>query len=144
VRLRRHVREEWAAGPDLESTLLPALAAWLGIPVLRLTGLLGARYFETAWAEIEAASPRLRQRVRLPLEALAIETASGSATGSGAQQVKPVRRFSTLQNRRKSDRGDEALGCGITGRRIISGQDTVHQQHMAVWLEASARAARSA
>jgi hypothetical protein len=72
VRLRRRVREEWAAGPDLESTLLLALAAWLGIPVLRLTGLLGARYFETAWAEIEAASPRLRQRVRLPLEALAI------------------------------------------------------------------------
>lgn len=75
VRLRRRVREEWAAGADLDSTLLPALAAWLGIPVLRLTGLLGARYFGTAWAEIEAASPRSRQRVRLPLEALAIETA---------------------------------------------------------------------
>ena len=61
--------------PIWMSTLLPTLAAWLGIPVLRLTGLLGARYFGTAWAEIEAASPRLRQRVRLPLEALAIETA---------------------------------------------------------------------
>ncbi|MGC1411867.1 MAG: glycosyltransferase family A protein [Acetobacteraceae bacterium] len=75
VRLRRRLRVEWAAGADPVSPRLPTLAARLGIPALRLAGLLTARYFGTAWAEIEAASPRLHQRVRVPLEALAIETA---------------------------------------------------------------------
>jgi hypothetical protein len=54
---------------------IPTIAAQLGIPVLRLAGLLTARYFGTAWAEAEAASPQMRQRARVPLEALAIETA---------------------------------------------------------------------
>jgi hypothetical protein len=75
MRLRQRLRVEWAGGADPVAPPLPTLAGRLGIPVLRLAELLTARYFGTAWADIEAASPRLRQRVRVPLEALAIEMA---------------------------------------------------------------------
>jgi hypothetical protein len=75
VRLRQRLRVGWAAGADPVFPPLPTIAARLGIPVLCLAGLLAARYFGTAWAEIEAASPRLRRRARVPLEALVIETA---------------------------------------------------------------------
>jgi hypothetical protein len=75
VRLRQRLRVGWAANADTVFPPLPTIAARLGIPVLCLAGLLAARYFGTAWAEIEAASPRLRRRARVPFEALVTETA---------------------------------------------------------------------
>jgi AraC-like DNA-binding protein len=75
VRLRQRLRVEWAAGAYRFALPLPSIAARLGIQVSHLARLLTARYFGTAWVEIETASPRLRQRQRVPLEALAIETA---------------------------------------------------------------------
>jgi hypothetical protein len=75
LRLRHALRVQWTRGADADRWIVRVLAARLDVPDARLAGLLGTRHFGAAWAEIEAASPRLRVSVRVKLEALVAETA---------------------------------------------------------------------
>ena len=72
VRLRRRLRETWAM-PRRDAA--PAVAAQLGLPAAQLAELLCMNHFGAAWAAVEAASPVLRRRRRVPLEALPGQTA---------------------------------------------------------------------
>jgi hypothetical protein len=53
----------------------PAVAAQLGLQTAQLAELLCMNHFGAAWAAVEAASPVLRRRRRVPLEALPGQTA---------------------------------------------------------------------
>jgi glycosyltransferase involved in cell wall biosynthesis len=58
--LRHRARAAWLAG-----SIDPTLAVELGVGLSRLAIALSQRFFGAAWADVEAASPRLkRQRVR--------------------------------------------------------------------------------
>jgi hypothetical protein len=50
-------------------------AARLGLAPARLAELVTTEHFGAAWAAVEAASPVLRHRARVPLEALSTQTA---------------------------------------------------------------------
>jgi hypothetical protein len=72
ARLRRRLRAIWSMpGRDVESEA----AARLGLAPARLAELLTTEHFGAAWTAVEAASPVLRHRARVPLEALPAQTA---------------------------------------------------------------------
>jgi hypothetical protein len=71
VRLRRRLRENWSM-PALD--MVPE-AARLGLPPARLAELLNTEHFGSTWAAVEEASPMLRHRTTVPLEALPAQTA---------------------------------------------------------------------
>jgi hypothetical protein len=76
LRLRRALRVQWTRDADATTcSTLRSLATRLDVPEACLVGLLRARHFGAAWAEIEAASPRLCVTVPVKLEELAAETA---------------------------------------------------------------------
>jgi Glycosyltransferase like family 2 len=72
ARLRRRLREIWSMpGRDV----VRGAAARLGLAPARLAELVTTEHFGAAWAAVEAASPVLRHRARVPLEALSTQTA---------------------------------------------------------------------
>jgi len=72
ARLRRRVREIWCMP---EWGVMTDATARLGLSPARLGELLATGHFGAAWAMVEAASPVLRHRKRVPLQALPEQTA---------------------------------------------------------------------
>lgn len=70
--LRRSLREAWSMpGRDV----VRKAAGQLGLASARLAELVTTEHFGAAWAAVEAASPVLHHRARVPFEALPAQTA---------------------------------------------------------------------
>jgi hypothetical protein len=92
ARLRRRLREVWSMSGR---AVVRVAAARLGLEPDRVAELLDMEHFGAAWAAIGAASPVLRHRARVPLEALPAQTARALRIREGL--------------RRTADRADTAL-----------------------------------
>ncbi len=94
AQLRRRSFGAWRAG-----SVAQELAARLGLAVAEVEEVLAARYFGTAWAELEARSPVLQRR-RVPLVALSRQTALALQLRDRLRAVS-----------RATDRADTALAA---------------------------------
>jgi Glycosyl transferase family 2 len=96
VRLRVRLRTAWQTGNRIDRTL----PANLGFSVHEIEGVLAARYFGMAWAEVEDRSPALR-RWRVSLAELPAQTAR-------AEHLRNTLRVADAA-KRAADRADTAL-----------------------------------